>query len=55
MEWVVFIAIARDETNIPFAVHFSIKNIYQLCDRGRAVMWSNMGAANNVLCLLTCA
>ena len=38
MEWVVFIAIARDETNILVAVHFSMKNIYQLCDRGRAVM-----------------
>ena len=22
---------------------FSMKNIYQLCDRGRAVMWSNVG------------
>ena len=45
MEWVVFIAIARDETNILVAVHFSMKNIYQLCDRGRAVMWSNVGVS----------
>ena len=42
MEWVVFIAIAWDETSILVAVHFSMKNIYQLCDRGRAVMWSNV-------------
>ena len=29
-----FIAIAWDENNILVAVHFSMKNIYQLCDRG---------------------
>ena len=45
MEWVVFIAIAGDETSIIVAVHFSMKNIYQLCDRGRAVMWSNIGVS----------
>ena len=45
MEWVFFIAIAWDETNILVAVHFSMKNIYQLCDRGRAVMWSNVGVS----------
>ena len=38
MEWVVFIAIARDETSILVAVHFSMKNIYQLRGQGRAVM-----------------
>ena len=32
-----FIAIALDETNILVAVHFSMKNIYSLCDIGRAV------------------
>ena len=42
MEWVIFIAIAWDETSILVAVHFSMKNIYQLCDRGRTVMWSNV-------------
>ena len=45
MEWVVFIAIAWDENNILVAVHFSMKNIYQLCSRGRAVMWSNVGVS----------
>ena len=45
MEWVVFIAIAWDETSILVAVHFSMKNIYQLCDRGRDVMWSNVGVS----------
>ena len=45
MERVIFIAIAWDETNILVAVHFSMKNIYQLCDRGRAVMWSNIGVS----------
>ena len=45
MEWVVFIAIAWDETSILVAVYFSMKNIYQLCDRGRAVMWSNVGVS----------
>ena len=45
MEWVVFIAIAWDETSILVAVHFSMKNIYQLCDRDRAVMWSNVGVS----------
>ena len=45
MEWVVFIEIAWDETTILVAIHFSMKNIYQLCDRGRAVMWSNVGAS----------
>ena len=43
MEWVVFIAIAWDETVTLVTVHFSMKNIYQLCDQGRAVMWSNVG------------
>ena len=33
MEWVVFIVIAWDEASILIAVHFSMKNIYQLiCD-----------------------
>ena len=45
MEWVVFTAIAWDETSILVAVHFSMKNIYQLCDRGPAVMWSNVGVS----------
>ena len=45
MEWMVVIAIAWDETNILVAVHFSMKNIYQLCDWGRAVMWSNVGVS----------
>ena len=43
VEWVVFIAFARDETNILVAVHFSMNNIYQLCDWSQAVMWSNVG------------
>ena len=51
MEWVVFIVIARDETSILIAVHFSMKNIYQLCDQGQATSAS----ANNGLCLLTFA
>ena len=34
MEWVVFIAIAWDETNFLVAIHFPIKTFYQLCDRG---------------------
>ena len=42
---VVFIAIAWDDTSILVAVHFSMKNIYQFCDRGRAVMWSNVGVS----------
>ena len=45
MEWVVFNAIAWDETSILVAVHFSMKNIYQLCDRVRAAMWSNVGVS----------
>ena len=45
MELVIFIAIAWDETTILVAVHFSMKNIYQLCDRGRTVMWSNVGVS----------
>ena len=44
MEWLVFIAIAWDETSNCVAVHFSM-NIYQLCDRGRVVMWSNVGVS----------
>ena len=40
---VVFIAITLDETSILVAVHFLMKNIYQSCDRGRAVRWSNVG------------
>ena len=46
MEWEVFIAIAWDETSIFVAVHFSMKNIYQLRDRGRAVKWSNVGVSH---------
>ena len=42
---VVFIAIALDETGILVAVHFLMKNIYQSCDRGRAVRWSNVGVS----------
>ena len=45
VECMVFIAIAWDETSILVAVHFSMKNIYQLCDRGQAVMWSNGGVS----------
>ena len=45
MEWVVLIAIARDESSILVSVHFSMKSIYQLCDRDRAVMWSNVGVS----------
>ena len=45
MEWVIFIAIAWNETSILVAVHFSMKNIYQLCDRGRNVMWTNVGVS----------
>ena len=33
----IFIAIAIDETSILVAIHFSLKNIYQSCDLGRAV------------------
>ena len=45
VELVVFIEIAWDETTILVAIHFSMKNIYQLCDQGRAVMWSNVGVS----------
>ena len=38
----IFIAIALDETGILVAVHFSVKNIYQSCDLGHAVIWSNV-------------
>ena len=34
-----------DETNILVAVHFSMKNIYQSCDLGRAVGRSNDDAS----------
>ena len=42
---VVFIAVALDETSIFIAVHFLMKNIYQSCDRGQAVRWSNGGVS----------
>ena len=38
----LFITITLDETSILVAVHFSMKNIYQSCDLGRAVMRSNV-------------
>ena len=37
-----FIAISLDETSILVAVHFSMKNIYQSCELGRAVRRSNV-------------
>ena len=39
------IAIALDETGIFVAVHFSMKNIYQFCDLGHAMVWSNLNAS----------
>ena len=45
MEWLVFIAVASDETSFLVAVHLSMKSVYQLCDRGRAVMWSNVSVS----------
>ena len=30
---------------LAFLLHFSMKNIYQLCDWGRAMMWSNNGVS----------
>ena len=38
----IFIAIALDETSILVAVRFSMKNIYQSCDLGRAMGRSNV-------------
>ena len=49
-----FIAIALDETSILVALHFSMQNIYQLCDLGHTVGRSNVNVkTSNVLCLLT--
>ena len=39
------VCVHGDETTILVVIHFSMKNIYQLCDRGRAVMWSNVGVS----------
>ena len=38
----IFITIPLDETSILVAVYFSMKNIYQSCDRDRAVGRSNV-------------
>ena len=35
-----------DETTILVAVHFSMNNIYQSCDLGRAVMRSNVDVSS---------
>ena len=48
----IFIALALDETNILVSVHFSMKNIYQSCDLGRAVGRSNINISQQ-RCLLT--
>ena len=41
----VCVCVCVHETTILVAIHFSMKNIYQLCDLGRAVMWSNVGVS----------
>ena len=41
----IFIAITLDETSIPVAVHFSMKNIYQSYDVGCAMGWSNIAVS----------
>ena len=38
----IFIVIALDETSILVAVQFSMQNIYQSCDLGRALWRSNV-------------
>ena len=44
MSWLIniFIAVALDETCLLAAVHFSMKNINQLCDHGHAMGRSNI-------------
>ena len=39
----IFIAIALDETSVLVALHFSMQNIYQSCDLGHTLGWSNVG------------
>ena len=41
----IFIAIALDETCILVAVYFSMQNIYQSCDVGRALGHSNVNVS----------
>ena len=48
----IFIAVALGETSILVAFHFSMKNIYQSCDLGRAMGKATSMSANNVLCVL---
>ena len=38
----IFIVIALDETSILVAVQFSMQNIYESCDLGRAFWQSNV-------------
>ena len=38
----IFIVIALDETSIVVAVQFSLQNIYESLDLGRALWWSNI-------------
>ena len=38
----IFIAIALDETSVLVAVQFSMQNIYESCDLGRALWRSNI-------------
>ena len=41
----IFIPIALDETRILVVLHFSMQNIYQSCDLGHAVGWSNVNVS----------
>ena len=36
-----------DETSVLVAVHFAMKNIYQSCDLGCAVGWSNIDVSKS--------
>ena len=42
LDMYIFITVALDETNILVPVYFSMQNIYQSCDLGRALGLSNV-------------
>ena len=41
----ILIALALDESIILDVLQFPVKNIYQSCDLGRAIGWSNVNAS----------
>ena len=41
----IFIAFALDESGILDVLQFPMKNIYQSCDPGHAIGWSNVNAS----------